>query len=1246
MKKATLLLILFLLGNAWFAEARTYHIDCRITPSDISNGYAVTRVWLDQYAKPLVRLSHQQYTPVTIAAGALISDNASPDILLGMERKRPFAIVRIPAYCTDGELQLMQLTSVRLTITETPAETSPPSTLKTTASSSILATGTWYKIAVKDAGVYKIDYAFIKNKLGVDPATINPTHIRLFGNGGTMLPEDNAVSVHDDLIENAIEVTGEGDGVFHEQDYFLFYATGPVKWEKDSIGQAFRHVQNLYTDSSYYFLCFDLGSGRRVGKQSGVPAANVIVTDFNDYMVHEEDLINVSKFGKEWWGEEFSPEPGRTDNRTFSFHTGVLTDAARIRLMLGSRSFASGNTFSLQLNGVPVTTFNFGKVLDDAEAIQMTLVNQELTLPVSGTTSTLHLKYMPGIYSGKGYLNYIEWNTRRLLAITGGQLSFRDWRSVGVGNIAGYAISNAGSNTSVWEVTDPLRPLRMNVSFTPGAALFSREAERLREFIAFDGSFFATPEFVGQVANQNLHGMEHTDMIIVTHPSFKAAADKLAHHHTTHDGLRTVVATTTEVYNEFSSGGQDISAIRNFARMFYKRAGTDTTEIPRYLLLLGDASYDYKDRVNGNTNFVPTYETAESVNPLSGYCSDDFFTFLDDNENMEADVINTMDISVGRFPVASATAAMEVVDKTIHYTSPASLGSWRVSTTIMSDNGDHDVHYYDGEIMSDVINEYSNLYNETKVHLSAIPTVSTPAGTRAPEANKMINDQVFKGTFLMNYNGHGSIYTLTSERILTQDDFNTWKNKDKLPIMVTATCEFSRFDNPDFVSAGEKLILKPDGGAIALLTTTQLVYQQLNRPMNINFLAAQFRQYNGKWIALGDALRYSKNKTYAVVTNQWDLGNYRKFALLGDPAVVPAFPEHQIYVTEVVDEHTLLPADTIKALGKYAVKGKVTNTTGQILHDFNGRLNMTIYDKPRNVNTLSDAVKTFQVQNNIVYRGTATVTNGVFSVTFITPKDLNYEFGKGKISLYAENGITDAAGADTTAFIGGFSDNPVEEDTPPIVKPFIGDSLFRDGGITGASTMLYVQLYDETGINVSGNSIGHDLTAILDGNIQQPYILNDYYETAPNDYRKGYVYFPVSGLSDGMHNFRVKAWDANNNSGEGVVNFRVVNGRVVEVTNLMNYPNPFSDQTHFVFEHNHPETPLDVTIQIYSTAGYQVRTIKQQFTPTGSRSNEITWDGTSDTGAKLPSGLYVYKLSLATEAGIMSTAYQKLVLIR
>jgi hypothetical protein len=386
--------------------------------------------------------------------------------------------------------------------------------------------------------------------------------------------------------------------------------------------------------------------------------------------------------------------------------------------------------------------------------------------------------------------------------------------------------------------------------------------------------------------------------------------------------------------------------------------------------------------------------------------------------------------------------------------------------------------------------------------------------------------------------------------------------------------------------------------------------------------------------------------TFISSTNGSELINFRKFALLGDPALTPAFPEFEVTLDSATDGYTLQRTDSIKALGEYIVKGSVRDHGGNVMNSFNGMLSVSFYDKMRTITTISGCDDAYQVQNNIIYKGRVSVTNGQFSFTFITPRDINYYFGKGKVSTYAENGVTDAAGADTSVVVGGFSDHPVISTEPPVVKPYINDSLFLNGGITGSNTSLFVSLYSKTGINVSGNDIGHDLTAVLDDNKETPYILNDYYETAPNTYQRGYVSFPVSGLSNGRHSLTVKAWDVNNNSGEGTVDFVVVDGRVMDVQQLMNYPNPFDNITHFVFEHNHPDEELNVEINIYNTGGSMVKNIRQLFTPSGSRTNEITWDGTDNNGMRLPSGMYVYRLNISTEKGYRSSAYQKLVIVR
>jgi len=1229
------------IAGARYTETYTVH------SNEIYSGYIVRTVKLKNYALPEVSLSSVHFSKVaSLPPGVSPAAPQQMIISLGKERKQPLAVIKIPAYSTDINGNIQQVTDFSLTIDEAEVQTAGVPAARPTAdvTSSVLSTGTWYKIGITKTGFHKIDASVITS-MGLDPLKVNPANVRVYGNGGRMLSEANYVPRPADLRENATLLQDDGNGAFNAGDYVVFYGAGPTGWDADSANDRFAHLKNLYSDTAYYFITLDKGPGLRVATEPADGTGNVSVTDYSYYDVHDIDLVNPVGFGKMWYGEQFNPLAGNL-TQTFNFDFGAPSSAVRCSVSVACTG-QTGNAFAITANGGQIGSLQFSKGTGDNTQV---LINKG-EWEVAGTPSgvLVGIKFA-AVGNSVGYLNFIEINARRPLSMWGDQMSFRDLHSYGAGKVASYMLQGAGGNTRVWDVTDPQVPVALNGTLAGSTYTFTRDASTLREFAAMNSLNLFTPVFSGMVRNQNLHASGQVDDIIVTHPDFLPYAQQLADYHSAHDNLRVLVVTPQQIYNEFSSGAQDISAIRDFVKMFYDRAGTDESQMPQYLTLFGAASYDYKDRLPNNSNFVPVFESAESSYDLAAVLTDDFYGFLDDNEYIEnTTLLNVLDIGIGRLPARSVDDAASLVNKIIRYRSPETLGPWRIASTLVADNNDGaGNHMQDEEEMGQHITATThNLYNHSKIYLDAIPTISTPAGPRAPNASAAITDRVYKGTMLINYSGHGNTQVWASERILTPDDFNKWSNEHMLPFMITATCDYGQFDHPQYVSAGEQLVLHKGGGVICMLTTTAAVYAVYNNPLNALVLKTQLAQKaDGKWHSFGEASRIGKNATYATSVNANELANYRKFSLLGDPALTPNFPEHFVDVDSVIDVATSDVADTIKALGAYRITGRVRDNNGNTLTGFNGVLSVSLFDKPRTVSTITAVNKTFQLQDNLVYKGKVSVTNGLYSYTFIAPKDINYYYGTAKISNYAHNGVTDAAGADTSITVGGFSDNPVISDVPPIVRPYINDSLFQDGGITGTNTSLFVSLYSETGINVSGNKLGHDLTAVLDDNVEQPYILNDYYETAPNTYQRGYVNFPVNGLSDGRHTLRVKAWDVNNNSGEGSVNFVVMDGKVMAIENLGNYPNPFSNTTHFVFEHNHPDEEIDVKINIYSSGGSLVKSIQQQFTPSGSRTADLTWDGTDNSGARLPSGMYVYRIMLTTEKGYRSTAYQKLVIVR
>ncbi len=1234
-------------GISTLLHAQSHTNVYSISKDDIYSCYIPLKVWLERYETPNISIAEVSFVETDLPKDAIYSSPEKAEIQIGMERKRPFALIRIPAYSKDVSGNTRQIRSLKLTVTENPQISKALTAAKATAdvTKSALSTGTWYKIAITQTGFHKIDAAFISS-MGLNPSNVNPANIRIYGNGGKMLSEANYVSRATDLQENALLVYDGGDNIFNTGDYAVFYGMGPIGWDVDTINKRFNHLKNLYADTAYYFITFDQGPGLRIKEQSATLVGNTTVTNFNYYDVHDVDLVNDAGIGKIWFGEQFNSLAGNL-SQSFNFDLGASVSEINCKVSLGATGSAN-NSFSVSLNGNNLGSVNYPTGTTENTLMQIREMNWSVA--VNAASANVNLTFTPSSSSSKGYLNYIEINARRPLVINSSQLAFRDLNSVASGNVANYVLQGATNNTRIWDITNPQTPTALIGTLSGSNYNFSCDAQTLHEFAAMNSFDVHIPIYSGSVTNQNLHGSAQVDDIIVAHKSFLSQAQKLAEYHQSHDNMRVIVATPEQIYNEFSSGAQDISAIRDFVRMFYKRAGADSLQMPRYLTFIGGASYDYKNRLPNNSNFVPVFESAESSYNLSAFSTDDFYGFLDDNENIEEHAkLNTLDIGIGRLPARTEEDATALVNKIVNYKSPATLGPWRIASTLIADNNDGAGNFMqDIDGMGDVIATTTHsLYNQSKIYLDAIPTLSTPAGKRSPNANAAISERIYKGTMMINYVGHGNTQVWTEERILTQDDYNKWTNVNMLPFMVTATCDFGQFDHPQYVSAGEQLVLHKGGGAISILTTTAAVYNNYNIPMNTIFLKTQFTQKaDGTWHSFGDATRICKNATYITSSNPNELANYRKFALLGDPALNPNFPEYFIQIDSIIDVAKNEQTSNVKALGAYRITGRVHDNSGATLNGFNGIMSVSFYDKPRTVSTISGINATFKLQDNLVYKGRVSVTNGIFSYTFITPKDINYYYGTGKISNYAHNGITDAAGVDTGITVGGYSDNPVISDVAPIVRPYINDSLFHNGGITGTNTSLYVALYSETGINVSGNKLGHDLTAVLDGNIEQPYILNDYYETAPNTYQRGSLNFPINGIANGKHTLKVKAWDVNNNSGEGSVDFIVLDGKIMGIENLMNYPNPFNNQTHFVFEHNHPEEILDVKISIYNTTGALVKNIEQTFTPTGSRSNEIIWDGTDNQNIRLPSGIYVYRLMISTDKGYKSTAYQKLVIIR
>lgn len=1074
------------------------------------------------------------------------------------------------------------------------------------AAHSVLSKGSWFKLAVTREGIYKIDKSLLAG-MGVSG---NLSEVRLYGTGGRMLPESNAIARHDDLPEVAL---------MEESDYLLFYAPGPHSWQYQ--GGNFTHTANLYADTAWYFLTTASGQGKRVQQDPSTPAAALIVNSFDYRTFYENDSINFLSSGKQWWGTVFSSvQPLRTVNFTLPLMPYSLKIGARV----AARSNGTSR-FSVQAGNNMIGSMGLSPVSGNIFETFASVASGYYTVtPPTGTSVPVTLSFTPGGSGAQGWLDYLTLQARCPLQLPAQEpLFFRDMASVMTGQTAQFRMEQAGSQTVVLDVTDPLLPVRVKTQVTGTTLTFSRDCGTLHEYAAFNAQGYLQPIASEMVPNQDLHVINGVDMLIITTPGLQSAATKLANWHSTHDKLKVQVVTVNEIYNEFGSGTPDPVAIRDFVKMCYDRGRL------QYLLLFGDASYDYKNRVAGNTNMVPTWQSTISTDPVYAYPSDDFFGFLDDTDDINDNGrTNLLDVAIGRLPVQRATDAEVVVNKIIGYHTPANYGRWQQHITIVADDGDDNLHLQDAESMSDIVHAQWPAGNIKKIYLDAYPKIADPAGSRYPAVNTAIAEDMFDGTLIWNYTGHGSYSRLAEEVIMEESSLAGWKNVGKLPLFITATCDFAPFDNPAYVSLGERLLLKEQGGGIALMTTTRTVFSASNKVMNANYLEALLTPGNdGRMPTLGQAAMRAKNKTYATYV---DIPNNRKFQLLGDPALTLAFPQYHVVTDSINGKAVNDVPDTLKAMGTYIVKGHLEDEQGIRQDNYKGTLYTTVYDKPALQYTLgNDAGSTkaaYHQQQNILYRGQQTIQNGQFSCTFVVPADIDYQAGAGALSFYAANTNMAAGGVFSGVQIGGTADDIEQDESGPVIKAYLDNEYFRSGGITGENPVLLLHLKDNQGINTSGYGIGHDLIATLDNDEGQYYILNNFFEATTDSYQEGSVRFPLYGLAEGLHNMTIKAWDTHNNSGTAALQFRVIKSSGVTLGKASCYPNPFHDQTLFTFEHNQQGQTLDITVKIYTITGQQIKTIRHTINNGGSRYVGAPWNGISDSGARVSPGMYLYSI--------------------
>lgn len=1125
---------------------------------------------------------------------------------------------------------LLKLVNFELVLTDIPVTTS--TNTYTYATSSVLSQGRFVKMRIQESGVYMITYADLKGK-GIDPA-----EVRVFGYGGNVLEEDfkNSESRYDDLPQIPIYDSGS---------YILFYGEGITKWTYDKTKQTFVHKANSYSNYGYYFITSSpIGEKKRIQEKASVPVSGTTqsIYHFTDRQVYEKDAVSLAQSGKEFYGTDM--KPSTTQNISFNFPDIDTNKALKVKISVAAQSSRS-SSFTLSHNNqsktVTVSALSGGSGAKNLAQI----ASQESTINPSGSNIAFTLKYNADVSAGgSGYLNYIEVIAERNLTMNGNYMIFHNTDNIGSNNSNRYYLSGTNSNTQIWDITDPVNVEKFQVNTESNSLNFVDNSTEQKSYIAVNSTAstgFLKGELLDEVPTQNIHGMEPVDMLIITHPSFLTQARQLADAHLEHTGLNVGVVTTEEVYNEFSSGKPDATAYRWAAKMFYDKPENKNDKL-KYLLLFGSGSYDNRGIIPSSGNpLLLTYQSENSIHETSSYVTDDYFGLLgsDEGGNIAA---GSIDIGIGRFPVVTTTQARDVVAKTISYMKNEDKGGWKNQVCFVGDDGgkgDNINHMKHANQMADDIKNSHPAYQVNKIMLDAYKQVITASGESYPDAANRLHNLIRSGLFFLNYMGHAGYNVWTSESILTNSDIKAFTNKH-LPLVTTGSCNFSLFDQQK-VSGGEEFLLNASGGAMGTIAAARTVYRDSNEILMSHLCDLLFNGDDREYISIGMALAKAKNNTGNQI-------NKLSYVYFGDPSLKLNYPTgYNVEVTHVNSKsiQEQLP-DTLSALSKISVQGAVTDQNGNIVTDFNGNVHVVVMDKEQEITTLDnhneDKTMTFKDRQHTLFSGKSEVKNGVFSFIFMVPKDIKYNYGKGRFSFYVWDDTREGHGYYEDIVVGGSCGEDIEDETGPDITMYLNHKGFTSGEKVNETPLFVAQLYDENGINTSGAGIGSDmvLTISQDGKDVYRFTLNDYYESEVNSYQQGVVNFLLPEIPAGKYTLTFKASDLLNNMTQQSLDFEVVKGLTPKLFKVINYPNPAVDHTNIQVEHNRESDIIDMTVDIFDMSGKRVWTFNQ-------KSDEIiTWNLNGSNGSKIRPGIYIYRVSIQTKDKITSFKSNKIIVTK
>jgi hypothetical protein len=1101
--------------------------------------------------------------------------------------------------------------------------------------SSVLADGTWYSFTVEEDGVYRIDATMLQ-QAGINVSSVDPRTIKIYGSDGRPLPEIITAPRPDDLTELAIYVHGEDNGVIDSGDYVLFYGRGTMDWEYDTTGERYNHTYNYYSGRNVYFITYGGSPGKRMNVLSSLNESGPHSPSyFTSRIVYRDPKINLLGSGKHWMGQLFNQQ---TNVHVFTTMLHGFTPAEPIvyRIQVAARA-PNITRFTVEDQGVALgtiavpATFLGSDTQNYAQRASLTTFTR--TGPLNEQRSLLRFSYDGGT-SADGYLEWFEIHYPREYEAVSDYLRFPAPRHSGV---VEYNIRSFSSmQVLAFDVSDFSDVKRVTDAAVSGGSIrfqVLQDEGVISEFVAVGDQGYKTPSQLSPVQNSNLRGItEGAELIIVSPPDFLVEAERLKQHRESFPGNRvsTILVSAQAIYNEFSAGLPDPTAIRDFIYYAY-----NSWEIaPRYVLLFGAGSFDFRRTLGLRQNYIPTYQTDESINQIGTYTSDDYFVQFAPGSRRPS-------IAIGRINAVSQDEARVSVDKIIHYETASTFGPWRNIVTYVADDGlttrggnEGNLHTWQSEQLA---NQYTpSSFEQQKIYIIEYPTETSALGRRKPEANRAIVNRFNEGALILNWTGHGNPRVWAHEWIFVREvTIPQLFNLDRLTFVTAATCDFSRIDDPRERSGAELLVNRQEGGAIGLLSATRVVFSADNAAFNNAYYANLLStDVDGNTQRLGDALFATKQVRFSV--------NDIKFVLLGDPTLRLLSPTNRGTLTSINDQPISVGTVNLKALQQVRLEGAIRSPDGELMEDFDGRMFVVVYDSDKIVRIDEWGGYSYNVPGNVIFRGESSISAGRFTSSFVVPKDISHEGRNGRIALYFWDGTQDGRGFNGSIVLGGIDSTAAEDTQGPQITVFLEDRNFRSGDMVTDSPLLLVDLYDESGINTSGGGIGHRLEAWL--NEVQDIDLTDYYSGKVDSYQEGTIQYQLAELPRGPHHLRLRAWDVYNNSSTEEVFFSVESSEKLAIENVYNYPNPFRDETYFTFQHNQT-IPIDVEVRVYTVSGRLIAKVDGY--GISDRFVRIYWSGLDDDGDRIANGVYLYKVIARTIDGTYtSEALGRMAVIR